>query len=398
MSTVAFVTLLALGSEVAQLTVSRGTSVPDGIMDVVGYAAGVAMASIYSGSPPLRSWLKLLAPGAALCGLVAFLAVVVFLLLPSDGLPLGPRALSNWSGSYPLVVGNSHTRVRPWLGRVESVELRATGPASTAAEARSAVTCAYDFTRENLTLSPSGNVRGVLAQVGPPLEVPTECVVLPHPAGGIELSQSAVVWTRESLNESLEPIRRGGLFSVRVRFQPRDLLQRGPARIVTLSMNNRLRNFTLGQEGDALELRLQTVLTGSSGVKGGFLRTPSCLPAGQTVTAVAGYARGIVAIYVDGKRQAWSRLNLLSCLSYHAFGAAIDEGVALGLAVVGWAVCFVFLVVLCRWGTLGRFRGLGGWRGVILAGIAAAALLLVATLLASALTPPPPMVLGDWQL
>jgi len=386
--TLAFVLLLALGSEIAQLTVGRGTSVPDGIMNFVGYAAGVLAVSVYSRSPRLRSSLKRLAPGTASCGLVSVLAVLSFLLLPSDGLPLGPRALSNWDAAYPLVIGNSRTRVRPWLGRIERVEIRATGPASTGPEDRSAVACAYDFSRESLTLRPSGNVQRVLAQIGPPLEVPGHYVVVPHPAGGIELPRPGVLWTRKSNSKSIDRIRKSGRFSVKVRFQPRDLSQTGPARIVTLSLKNQSRNFTLGQEGDALELRVQTVLTGSSGEKGGYLRTPSCLKAGQATTVVAGYARGVLAIYVDGKLQAWSKLDLLSWLSYHAFGAALGPGVALGLSFVGWAACFVFLLVLCRW------RGLGGGRGVLVAGAAAGVLLLLAVLLASALTPSPPPEFG----
>jgi len=57
--------------------------------------------------------------------------------------------------------------------------------------------------------------------------------------------------------------------------------QSGPARIVTLSRNSTERNFTLGQEGDALEARLRTTKTSANGMPG-LLSKPKSLRAELT--------------------------------------------------------------------------------------------------------------------
>lgn len=383
MKALLLVILLSVGSEVAQLTVQRGTSVSDMVMNVAGYAAGVLFVSIYWRSPRWRSSLKRVVPWTAVCGLVSLLAILLLILLPTDRLPLPTRALSSWDNTYPLVLANERTGMRPWLGRIEEVKIYTTGPHSAGVAAENPAVF-YDFSTESLDLGSSGSVRQVRAQAGPPLEVPQQYTVLPHPDGGIEILEPAALSTKKPSKDLVKAIQESGGFSIHARFRPQNTSQGGPARIVTLSKNSHSRNFTLAQERDTLELRIGASLTANSRLQGVFLRTPGCLKPERTSTAVAGYGQGILSIYVDGKLQAWRSLHILSSLTYHVFGVDLSRKVELGLLFIAWTGCFAFLVILCRW------KGIGASRGRWIAGTVAATLLLLILLAAALLTSPPP--------
>lgn len=58
---------------------------------------------------------------------------------------------------------------------------------------------------------------------------------------------------------------KAGTFSVEVYFEPEDLIQEGPARIITLSKDGSFRDFTLGQVKDGLQWRVRTENTDTNG-------------------------------------------------------------------------------------------------------------------------------------
>lgn len=64
----------------------------------------------------------------------------------------------------------------------------------------------------------------------------------------------------------LEACKRTNRFSLTCVLRTEDLNQQGPARIVSFSNGGYARNFTLGQEGDNLILRLRTASSGSNGM------------------------------------------------------------------------------------------------------------------------------------
>ncbi|MEO0447855.1 MAG: LamG-like jellyroll fold domain-containing protein [Verrucomicrobiota bacterium] len=61
-------------------------------------------------------------------------------------------------------------------------------------------------------------------------------------------------------------IRESGKFSVEVWVRPSNLRQDGPARVVSLSKNTSLRNFTLGQEGNEWVVRVRTTESSKNGI------------------------------------------------------------------------------------------------------------------------------------
>ena len=73
--------------------------------------------------------------------------------------------------------------------------------------------------------------------------------------------------------------------------------QFGPARIISLSRSPSKRNFTLGQEGDHLVLRLQTSNTSRNGMD--FRLAP--LEPGKPYHVLVTYKPGLLVCYLDGK-------------------------------------------------------------------------------------------------
>jgi Concanavalin A-like lectin/glucanases superfamily len=73
--------------------------------------------------------------------------------------------------------------------------------------------------------------------------------------------------------------------------------QFGPARIISLSRNSAKRNFTFGQDGDSLTLRLQTSNTSRNGMDFKLASIQAGIPYHVVVT----YKRGLLVCYLNGK-------------------------------------------------------------------------------------------------
>ncbi|MCK4625791.1 MAG: LamG domain-containing protein, partial [Phycisphaerae bacterium] len=88
--------------------------------------------------------------------------------------------------------------------------------------------------------------------------------------------------------------------TIEVTLTPANLKQRGPARIVTFSTNSASRNFTLGQDGKNLILRLRTTQTGDNGTKPQV--TLCQLAAGKPHHIIVSYFPGRLFCYVNGRK------------------------------------------------------------------------------------------------
>ena len=87
--------------------------------------------------------------------------------------------------------------------------------------------------------------------------------------------------------------------TVEATITPTDYSQSGPARIITLSSTGHLRNFTVGQEGASLILRLRTTRNGANGSN---VQPTLCkLRADRAQRVVITYRPGELSCYVDGK-------------------------------------------------------------------------------------------------
>jgi hypothetical protein len=67
--------------------------------------------------------------------------------------------------------------------------------------------------------------------------------------------------SRGAASSVAERLKRSGAITIESWITPKDISQKGPARIVSLSAGSSKRNFTLGQEGDPFKFRLRTTTT-----------------------------------------------------------------------------------------------------------------------------------------
>jgi len=83
---------------------------------------------------------------------------------------------------------------------------------------------------------------------------------------GIEFTQEELLITKEAPVDLFDKLISGSGLTVEVWIEPNISDQRGPARIISYSIDPYLRNFTLGQSKDDLKLRLRTSDSDLNGV------------------------------------------------------------------------------------------------------------------------------------
>lgn len=121
---------------------------------------------------------------------------------------------------------------------------------------------------------------------------PQESVQLsPQPNGAWVTNQPAfpVIRSLSSANE----------FTVELWLTSQTLTQKGPARIVTISLDTGQRNFTLGQLDDRFDVRLRTTKTDGNGLPS-TSTPPGSVTTAKTHVAVT-FRSGTVHVYVNGR-------------------------------------------------------------------------------------------------
>ncbi|MFO0905580.1 MAG: DUF1553 domain-containing protein [Pirellulales bacterium] len=111
-------------------------------------------------------------------------------------------------------------------------------------------------------------------------------------------------WTSmQAAKHLVGELKTAGEFTVEAWITPAVERQTGPARIITLSQDSGQRNFTVGQDGRRLDVRLRTTKTDANGLPS--LAGPEVLQAGRKVHLVVTFNRaGRVRLYLDGKQAA----------------------------------------------------------------------------------------------
>jgi VanZ family protein len=186
------------------------------------------------------------------------LSSVLILLYPWSG-----RSTWTWDPSYSLMLGNEADGSRAWDGRIWRVEFAdcAIAPEQVepvirqglAAVAGPAFVGSYVFAPE----IPTGQGSGVL----PPLRWRGTASPSVHD-NAVLLSREGWLQTAGPAAVLTERVRRTNQFTLAVLCAPARHNQFGPARIVSLSLDSVERNFTLGQFGSHVALRVRTPLTG----------------------------------------------------------------------------------------------------------------------------------------
>lgn len=206
-------------------------------------------------------------------------------------------SLLNWEDSFPLLFGNEHTGDRPWLGQIVSFQvadralprdksLKLSSEAPDDFETKDWL-ISYEF--QSGSAAPAGFSWKGGAQ--------------PSAAGqGLGLQLPGIPWLESDAPPAAvtRALRASNQFTVRLRCIPAGVRQYGPARIVSISKDPYHRDFTLGQEGESLSVRLRTRLTGENGTEP-ELFVPFVFAPNRPVTIVVTYDGANLRAFVNGE-------------------------------------------------------------------------------------------------
>lgn len=176
--------------------------------------------------------------------------------------------LSNWDGSYPLLVGNELTADRAWKGQVAQfcIADRAASPTEidrlltdihSCNALESSLVALYEFAgNRDRYADRMQNLPNLVAQGTQPKKTREQSVLLNY---------KHWLQTTDSVKLLTDRMTATSQLTIVITLATLDINQTGPARIISLSKNPVSRNFTLGQEGNDLSFRLRTPLTGGNG-------------------------------------------------------------------------------------------------------------------------------------
>jgi len=318
--------LLSTFIEIAQLFLDRSTNFVDVLSNVSGTVLGyiglwhwlwdhfLSRIAKWMGKHLLARWIVIF---LYLIGLAAVMA-----------LPLRMNHLKDWDETYPLIIGNEATLDRPWEGKVDQVviydrvlsgseirELYQSGPDASKIEERnrfgSISQYYFDESGKDTVRNLSGN-SGQLNLIG------TGSMGLGNETG-MHLQNGYCLKSIQPAQALTHAIRNSSQFSVEVWLQTDRLNQTGPARIVSVSKNPGLRNFTLGQEGEDIHFRVRTRAAGWNGSYINLV-SKSALRDTKIHHLVATFHYGVAKLFIDGViqkdvlRSNWDHLPFLFIL------------------------------------------------------------------------------------
>lgn len=282
----------------------RSASAYDVAANVVGAALGCLTARVFS------RWRPSIDPGwsgsrVLKAGFVGYAVALTCLFLWTHN----AQDLQSWNPDYPLVIGNEATLTRPWLGKIFLIALydRALEHEEVEQQFRAAHPC---DTNRRLYGDPlalyrfqEGNGPRVLdlGETENPLDL--EIMEPAHaqwlPGCGLALRRPTILKARHAHQKLFRRILAADAFSVVAWVHPLNARQKGPARIVSLSLTSRVRNFTLGQEGGDIHFRVRNAISGENGTR--WALTTSNLKWSPDLThIVATYDQGAEQLYVNG--------------------------------------------------------------------------------------------------
>jgi glycopeptide antibiotics resistance protein len=251
--------------------------------------------------------------------------------------------LDNWDTSFPLVVGNEAVGRRQWSGNVGYLTFTAyddSGPLFSAAYAFGGVAPFEDATGS-----------------GAPSLDWVEGSTTALPVDAVTLGPGEWLATSDPLSGFSEAASATNAFSIETTVSSADPAQRGPARIVSISANAERRNVTIGQERDALIIRLRTPAGGENGQKPELL-VPGVFADRQRRHTIVSYDAPMMRVLVDNEDYT---LSLAPGAAFFAgfvrenrwpivmTGDAHRYDWAYGVIVIGLAVLLFGGLAVARW-------------------------------------------------
>jgi len=253
----------SIAVECAQVLLpTRDSSLFDVAANTLGTMVG---ASLRLSSATIRSRIERIRelPTATL---VTALGLLIIATICVSGWLQRQTGLGTWDAGYPLAVGNEPTGDRPWRGHVVRLNIwdRAVDAGLVAEFA-----AGQDVTPPGAPLA-GYNFEGLAPYIDRSGQAPgLSLFVRPTSGQTVRDGRLDAAWLQTAGPADLL-VRRfveANAFTIRVVCASDSSLQRGPARIVSISPNPVLRNFTIGQQGAGLVVRLRTAVTGPNGTE-----------------------------------------------------------------------------------------------------------------------------------
>jgi hypothetical protein len=237
--------------------------------------------------------------------------------------PGTPHDFSNWDSAYGLAISDEFTRDRSWDGTLMAWAVY-DRPIQ------------RDVIRDLVGLQFPHDTRSGFGQFPVDPVVYWENPDPREPSGFLEIGPETSTKVHQRLGGT-------GTMSLLAWFRVNDVEQAEVERIVTFSRDQFHRNFTLGQDGKAVEFRLRTPATGPNGILP-VTRTTAILEAGRSYFVAATYDGFVSRVFVDG--ELLGRKNLAA--SAAAFPDLHDAALPLVLAVCGGCLAGV-LIAFSSW-------------------------------------------------
>ena len=228
-------------------------------------------------------------------GLTAYLT---FALILSATLPSASQ-LNNWD-SFPLALGNELNRERPWQGYVYQFYLAnrtlsnpelntALTGANPFTDNPDGLIAAYELVGNYNYPDKTGNLNGLTWQNAPPKFAANEPVLL---------NKQNWLATNPPIKLISQRVKETSQFTIVATIATSKTEQIGPARIISQSQDNRLRNFSLSQHHSDLSFRLRTPITGKNGTTPEFI-IPKVFSDTQPHNIIVSYDGSQVKFYID---------------------------------------------------------------------------------------------------
>ncbi|MBO1055305.1 MAG: VanZ family protein [Dolichospermum sp. JUN01] len=250
--------------------------------------------------------------------------------------------LSNWNLSYPLLLGNEATGNKPWRGYISEVHiadkailekdiLGLFNNKSHLNNIENYLIGSYQFNDQKSYQDRIGNLPEFLSQG----QLPNI-----EDKKGVALSSSYWLKTETPVKLLSKRIRKTSEFTIITNLATADITQTGPGRIISLSSDILHRNFTLGQQGNKLDLRLRTPITGENGADL-KLSIPGIFTNTNFHYIIITYSPGNLKVYID-KLENLASFNLLELIPKH------QKILYYALSFIPLGICLTFLTILAK--------------------------------------------------
>lgn len=225
--------------------------------------------------------------------------------------------LSNWDLNYPLVLGNELTGNRNWQGYISQVYITDTALSNSQAKQGlkdpnffanlgNSLLANYQLSGKCCYQDKTGNLPELLWQ-GKAIKTEVN--------QGVFFSSNQWLKTPTSVQKLSQRISQTSEFTLSAILATDNIQQTGYARIISISENSLRRNLTISQQGDSLELRLRTPLTGENG-SDIQLMIPNVFKNKEFHQIIITYSRGRIKFYIDKLQQSYS-INLLELIPFN---------------------------------------------------------------------------------